>query len=363
MKVLFLTDHPAAKTGVGTMTRNIIRKGDAQYDVMPRQQLRQNETSFEDLGINGLRQKLKESDPDVLLLFGDPGLFDFVFEAEHEIRSRFCPIAWYHVWDNTPAPEWNRPLYESCDTVIAASKLTAQLMEDMGFDPYYAPHGVDTDSFYREEGVQYFDELEGEEVITYCGRNQRRKNLLSLMEAFSRIGGEDPPVLALRTKPHGAFDLPAVAEHFGIADRVFFYPELQTEMLRALYNRSDVVVNPAYREGFGLPTLEAGFCGCSRVSAATGGLKQQIKLPGHQEVESQRSLNGEPGCPVIAEDRVHLEDLARKMVSRIDSEFVAQEMAKEARYTAASMASSIENALRKTVAGAEAPNRYYIDEV
>lgn len=359
LNVLFLTDHPHAKTGVGTVTKNIVSKGDASYDIVPRQPMRDSESSYENMGVSGLRRKLEAADPDVLLLFGDPGLFGHVFEAEHEIRSRFCPIAWYHVWDNRPAPEWNRGLYESADTVISASKLTHDLLGEMDVDSEYVPHGVNTGDFYFEDDVQYFDELEGEEVITYCGRNQRRKNLLSLIESFSMIGGSDPPVLAMRTRPKGAFDLPAAAEHFGVADRVFFYPELQTEMLRALYNRSDVVVDPAYREGFGLPTLEAGFCGCVRASAATGGLAEQAELPGHHTVESHRSVNGERGCPVIAEDRPDIEHLARVMVPDIDKQFVAGEMAKCDRYTAETMAEGIEDALTQT-AGAEKPNRYYV---
>ena len=56
---------------------------------------------------NMLRQVLAQERPDALLLFTDPRFFIWVWEMEDEVHQ-ICPIAYNHLWDTPPWPEFNR---------------------------------------------------------------------------------------------------------------------------------------------------------------------------------------------------------------------------------------------------------------
>ena len=129
-KVLILSDHALSTSGVGIQTRHLVEG-----------LLKMNEWTFRQFGaavkhdnydtiqvsddfiirpIDGfgnpelLRVTLATEKPDLLLLFTDPRFFIWVWEMEDEIHQ-VCPIAYWHVWDNRPAPEFNKVLYESTD--------------------------------------------------------------------------------------------------------------------------------------------------------------------------------------------------------------------------------------------------------
>lgn len=372
MNVLFLTDHPAANTGVGTVTRSILKYGDLDYYVVPRQPASRlgsaphiHGETYQSLGINGLRSVLSQVKPDALLLFGDAVQFQAVFEAEHEIRSQHCPIAWYHVWDAPPAPTWNLDLYKSCDAIFSISQVTQRLLgEQMGLEhAQYVPHGVDTERFRPLDENSYFEELEDKSVITYVGRNQHRKGLAEAMAQFARAQSEfsGDLVFALRTELRGAHNLPELADYLDISESVFFYPDMPGEMLNELYNRSDVVLDPAYREGFGLPTLEAGMAGCRRLSVAHGGLEEQAELKGHDVARSTPHYTGEPGTPLIQECRVSPESFRVNMM-RAAGHDNRQEIAEAVRsntgYHARTMTRDLESGLQNM--SVQTPKRYYV---
>lgn len=63
-----------------------------------------------------LRNVLVNERPDAVLLFTDPRQFMWVWEMEDEIRQ-FCPITYWHVWDNDPYPDFNDVWYRSTDLI------------------------------------------------------------------------------------------------------------------------------------------------------------------------------------------------------------------------------------------------------
>ena len=111
--------------------------------------------------------------------------------------------------------------------------------------------------------------------ILYFGSNKPHKNLVRLIEAFSRItdhaftmrhslviaGHWDPRYPEPRQR----------AEEIGITDRVVFLGPVPDQDLPALYSGAALFVFPSLYEGFGLPPLEAMACGtpviCSNTSS------------------------------------------------------------------------------------------------
>ena len=67
-----------------------------------------------------LREIIKRENPDALFLITDPRYFIWVFEMENEIRKQM-PIVYLNIWDDYPAPSYNREYYESCDALFGIS--------------------------------------------------------------------------------------------------------------------------------------------------------------------------------------------------------------------------------------------------
>ena len=82
---------------------------------------------------------------------------------EHEIRKKM-PIIYLNIWDDLPYPMYNKPYYESCDTLLAISKQTenlnrAVLGPELAAEKIikYVPHGINENIFFpiTNEHVEY----------------------------------------------------------------------------------------------------------------------------------------------------------------------------------------------------------------
>jgi hypothetical protein len=130
-----------------------------------------------------LRHALATEKPDVLLLFTDPRFFIWVWEMEDEIHQ-VCPIAYNHLWDNPPFPEYNRVLYESTDLINCINWPTYEMLrERFPEKTNYVPHAVPQEIYrpLHEQDVKRFKQsLLGQQRIEHfvplwVGRNARRK--------------------------------------------------------------------------------------------------------------------------------------------------------------------------------------------
>lgn len=79
---------------------------------------------------NILRQLISIEKPDAILHFTDPRFWLWLYNMEHEIRSKI-PIMFYSIWDSDPAPVWNRNYYKSCDALFCISKQTYNLVKQV----------------------------------------------------------------------------------------------------------------------------------------------------------------------------------------------------------------------------------------
>lgn len=64
--------------------------------------------------------------PDAILHFTDPRFWGWLYQLEKKIRQKI-PLTYLNIWDDIPYPMWNRPFYESCDTLFSISKQTMNI--------------------------------------------------------------------------------------------------------------------------------------------------------------------------------------------------------------------------------------------
>jgi glycosyltransferase involved in cell wall biosynthesis len=164
---------------------------------------------------------------------------------------------------------------------IAMSRFGQAKLAERGLDPLYVPHGIDTGVFkHRPRGRADLRELveipEDAFVVGVVAANKGiappRKAFPQTFQAFAKFHKTHPDAyLYLHTEMSGAADgvnLGALAEMTGVPfDAIKFTPPWQMELgvtpetLSCLYSAMDVLCNPSYGEGFGVPIMEAQSCG------------------------------------------------------------------------------------------------------
>ena len=348
--ILLLSDHPLSTSGVGTQARWLIhgliatgkykfkcfggavRHEDYRTVVVNEDFVIKPTNGFGDR--NMLRQVLATERPDVLMLFTDPRFFIWVWEMEDEIHQ-ICPIAYNHLWDNGPWPEFNRVLYESTDLVNCINWPTYQMVKERFPEKTnYIPHGVPKELYYPvsdEDSIKFKKKVLGNDrvdhfVPMYVSRNARRKmpsdilvSWKQFLDALQTKHGHKKATLLMHTDPldHEGPNLYHVVEMLGISDNVKFSKgRVDFNEMREIYAACDTVVNRSSNEGFGLPTLEAMMCGKPIIAIKTGGLSRQVEdiNTGEQygiALEPDvKSLVGNQMVPYIYEDLISHEKLA-----------------------------------------------------
>lgn len=343
-KVLMLSDHALSTSGVGTQSRHLItgllKKGvwsfrqfgaavkHDNYDVI------KVTDDFIIKPIDGfgdkdmLRMALATEKPDALFLFTDPRFYYWLFEMEDEIRQ-VCPIVYWHVWDNTPYPEFNSPFYEATDLINCHSHHTyTQIKEHFPEKTYFVPHALPNDVFFEMNPYEISQQKQaiiGPErsdhfVLFWMNRNARRKRPGDLLHAWKMFLDElykkekhKKATLLMHTDPNDREgpNLFGMVEMLGIRDNVVFSTErVDFKMINTLHNISDVCINVSYAEGFGLSTLEAMQTGTPIIAPKTGGQTRQVvnAYTGEENgvalpIEMQ-TLVGSQTVPYIFEDLV-----------------------------------------------------------
>ncbi|MDB4452676.1 glycosyltransferase [bacterium] len=313
-----------------------------------------------------LRDILRNEKPDAIMLFTDPRYFDWVFRMENEIRKQ-CPITYLNIWDDYPAPMFNRPFYESCDLIMGISKQTYNInklvLEETAKTKVlrYVPHGLNTKKFYPvdvkdakliEFKKQILKGRKSDFTLFFNSRNIRRKQIPDALLAFRVFLDELPKDKAekchfiLHTEPrseHGT-DLEAVVEYlFGgdYKDNIIFstqkYPQ---DQLNLLYNTADAQILLTSNEGWGLTLTESLLVGNPIIANVTGGMQDQMRFEDengdwldfsadfpsnhrgtykkHGEwafpvYPTSRSAQGSIPTPYIFDDRCKFEDAAKQI--------------------------------------------------
>jgi glycosyltransferase involved in cell wall biosynthesis len=120
--------------------------------------------------------------------------------------------------------------------------------------------------------------------LAYIGNLHPRKNLATLLEAFSllRERGLEHRLAVIGGGGLGKLNnteyrkLMFKVEDLGLRDEVTFTGYVPDERLRSLLARADMLVFPSIYEGFGLPPLEAMACGVPVITSSRASLPEVV---------------------------------------------------------------------------------------
>jgi glycosyltransferase involved in cell wall biosynthesis len=358
IKVLTISDHPLSPSGVGTQTKYVceaLLKSDKFEIISLGGAIKHHNYSpiavdpygeeWRIIPVDGygtqemIRSVLRTERPDILWFMTDPRFYGWLWDMENEIRP-LIPMVYYHVWDNFPAPHFNRKFYLSNDKICAISKVTNEIVKQVApeINLEYVPHAVDSNLFkpLSEEQIlalrkEHFDAEDQEKVVFFWNnRNARRKqpgSLLFWFKTFLDKVGHDKAQLIMHTDPndpHGQ-DLNLIINHLKLDTQrqvLLSVQKVNQENLGALYNMVDCTINISDAEGFGLATLESLSCGTPIIANMTGGLQEQIRsgsdLFGIPLIPESKAVIGSQDVPYIYEDRIS----ESQLVSALEKMFI-----------------------------------------
>ncbi len=116
-----------------------------------------------------------------------------------------------------------------------------------------------------------------ERFILYVGTLEPRKNLTTLLEAYSQVVRHDPvPLLIGGGKGWMYQPVFERLEALGLRDRVHFVGYIDEQDLPLWYAAARMFVFPSLYEGFGMPPLEAMACGTPVVTSNTSSLPEVV---------------------------------------------------------------------------------------
>ena len=321
-------------------------------------------------GPDMLKQVIQLENPDAIMLITDPRYFVWLFAMENEIRKKI-PIAYLNIWDDYPAPLYNKAFYEACDLLMGISKQTVNINNIVLGDKAknkvirYVPHGLNSDLMHpitSEDSMwgdlqqfkkSLFGGKEYDFVLFFNSRNIRRKQIPDTMLAYKYFIDQLPVEQAKKcafvlhtelVSEHGT-DLLAIQELLLNGDQydvIFTNRVFNAYEMSLLYNCTDAQILLTSNEGWGLSLTEAILSGNPIIANVTGGMQDQMRFEDENgnwfipspEVPSNhtgkykkhgkwafpvyptnRSIQGSPPTPYIFDDRCRSEDAAEQIMA------------------------------------------------
>lgn len=314
-----------------------------------------------------IRNLIKREKIDAIFLITDPRYFTWLFQIENEIRRKL-PIVYLNIWDDYPAPMYNKAYYESCDLLMGISKQTVNInklvlgnkVKDKIID--YVPHGMNPEIYFPIKGSnEDFDKFKksvfGDKTpkftLFFNSRNIRRKSIPDTLLAWKYFIDSLPEkeaedcyfILHTDLVSEAGTDLPVVISYlFGSDYRniILSSNKIAAKELNYLYNLADAQILLSSAEGWGLSLTEAMLTGTPIIANVTGGMQDQMRfvdenlewftpsadVPSNHTGKykthgkwafpvfpNNRSLVGSPGTPYIWDDRCSPEDATNQIMN------------------------------------------------
>lgn len=263
-----------------------------------------------DYGIDIMAAHAQHWGADVLLTLMDVWK---MAPAAHIIRGQLAQagirLACWVPTDCTPLGRPDRQVLQAIGAVPIAMSLNGadQLRDALGVEPLYAPHSFDPDYYFptldyypalaeqrapdseptgRKKMRDALGATDGTFLVGMCAANRDavRKSFPEVFAAVAEVAELIPELrLALHADPldRGGYNLLDLLDAYGITDLVAVsdaYAQtaglLDDVHMGDWFRSIDVLVNPSYAEGFGIPVLEAQACGTPAIVTNMASLPQ-----------------------------------------------------------------------------------------
>jgi glycosyltransferase involved in cell wall biosynthesis len=120
----------------------------------------------------------------------------------------------------------------------------------------------------------------GRDYILFLGLLTQRRNMRTLLEAFkqNRINHRTHHCLLLvgANRMYPFVDIRELISEMGLEENVFWYQNIDDEILPTLYQGASVFIYPSSYEGFGIPPLEAMACGVPVITSNLSSLPEVV---------------------------------------------------------------------------------------
>ena len=318
MHVMWISDSPDTPSGFGNVSRfvcgGLARRG-YRVSILGWQSLARAQWNGcevypvlrDPLGMDVVYPLMTRLRPDVVATLSDVWWLPY-FSAPHVRRQMeltdtpwllYFPIDGDTDGERLP-PSWVELLQE-VDVPVAMSHYGKRIVTQCGVACDYIPHGVDLEVFSPppdRDAAKALVGAEGRFVVLADCRNQPRKMLPRLLDAFARFAHDKPDALLhLHTDPDDDFASSAIysydvrgdVRHLGLERSVRFSDKfsvlpgrgLTLERLASYYRAADVFLLASTGEGFGLPTLQASAAGVVPLGGGYSATRELVE--GHGE--------------------------------------------------------------------------------
>ena len=293
MRILWLSVSPAAPTGYGAITREVVKRLRAAGHFvrigtkhwMPSMHLWGDGVEvFDGTDTLLVNQMLEAERFDYIW-----SLLDIEVLAERRKYPKDKWVALVPV-DTIGFSDMAMSVIKDIGLPVAMSRHGEAAMRERGIEPMYAPLAVATEVFKIKPAHRVawrmdlgFDDSHF--VIGAVGRNNAddRKGFLPLFQAFKIFHDRHPEArlylhtnLNDRYQADGELNYRAAIDNLGIGEWVAMIDQsayalgrIEDEWMADIYNGMDVMCLPTRGEGFGIPIIEAQCCGTPVVTTAT----------------------------------------------------------------------------------------------
>lgn len=263
----------------------------------------------------------REFKPDVVILLGEIWMIDWI--ADHELRTNFKVITYIPADSGPFYPPWERFL-SGVDKLVAMSEFGRQVfmsgISSKEVNMIY--HGVDSERFFPwkdREKLREHPRFKGKFIIGCVARNQPRKSIPALVQAFAKVVGKIPNAhLFLHMNAFDVgYDLVTLLRRYKLEGRAdLANPEVGCEapltdsQLNQLYNLFDITALPSFGEGFGLPIIESMAAGIPVVATDCSAITELVQGRGELVKVAARVTMG---VNLLEQAVIDVDDLAAKI--------------------------------------------------
>ena len=299
-------------------------------------------------GIGRLPEIVETEKPDFIICLNDIWIVNQVWERIHLLKDqhKFKFIAYFPL-DSQWYIESHMRFVKDWDFAITFTIEQAQRILQLGVEPKLLgviPHGVETSKFFPIDKLEARKQLqipEDKYIVLNANRNQPRKQIDLTIKAFAEfaINKEDTMLYLHMSEKDLGWDIRAIFEtemkRRGLKSEqrllmttanIDYCNAPADELLNLIYNSSDVGVNTANGEGWGLVSFEHAAC------------KKPQVLPNHTsfaEVWKNKALLADVAAWIYDKDLgvergiVDIKDMANKMTSLYEDKELTEKVAND----------------------------------